>query len=125
MLIMVIQQKIIAWNFRGARCGDFIREMRDFLRCYRPAIILLMEPRISGLRADDVCTKLGKNKWIRADVVGFSSGVWCLWDEDDLTVEVKYTHHYFMHLLLIRAGGRKWELTAVYAPPVATKRKEF
>lgn len=87
----------ICWNCRGARSDDFIREMKEFMRSYKPIIILLMEPRRSGEIADEICNKLGKNKWIRADAEGFSGGVWCLWDEEDVKVELKYAHSYFIY----------------------------
>lgn len=106
---MVGRKKIFAWNCRGARSGDFLREMKEFLRQERPIIILLLEPRISGIVADEICNKLGRNKWIQSDAEGFSVGVWCLWNEDEVSVKLRYAHNYFLHLLLATAGGKKWD----------------
>lgn len=75
------------------------------MRRYKPLIILLMEPKISGATADEACNKLGKMKWIRANAEGFSGGVWCFWDEDDVEVELRYAHSYFLHLLVTITGG--------------------
>lgn len=64
--------------------------MREFNRLYKSVIIILVELRISGGIADDVCKKLGKNRWVRSESESFSKGVWCLWDEEE--IEVKLTH---------------------------------
>lgn len=56
-----------------------MREIKEFVRQQNPIIILLMESRISGRVADEICRKIGRAKWIRSDAAGFSGGVWCLW----------------------------------------------
>lgn len=100
---MVVQERIFAWNFRGARSNDFVREMKEFMRYYKPAIILLMMPKISGEIADGIYNRLGKNRWIRANAEGFSCVVWRLWDEEEATAELRYAHQYIVHLLLVTA----------------------
>lgn len=66
---------MLCWNSRGALSGEFLREIREFKRRFKPEIILSMEPKISGETADDVCRKLGKNRWIRTEAKGFGGGV--------------------------------------------------
>lgn len=95
----------MCWNCRGALSGEFLREIRDFRRQYRPTIILLLEPKISGSKADGVCCKLGKNRWLRSEAEGFSGGVWCLWDDEEFDLELRYAHPSFLHVAVNSIGG--------------------
>lgn len=92
-----------------------MREVREFKRRFRPEIVILMEPKISGETADEVCRRLGKTMWIRMDAESFSGGVWCLWDDGDIELELRYAHPSFLHVAVKSAGGFACELTAVYA----------
>lgn len=49
--------------------------MRELIREFKPRMIILIEPRISGDLADRVCESLGKTKWIRSEARGFSGGI--------------------------------------------------
>lgn len=122
---MRLQEKIFCWNCRDARSIEFLREMKEFGKIHRSAIIILVEPKISESTADDVCKKLGQSCWVQSDADGFSGGIWCLWDEDEMVVELRYAHTYFLHLAVASAGGKRWEVTAVYAPPNTSRRRSF
>lgn len=63
------------------KCGDFLKEMKELLRLHKSSIVVLIEPKISGVEADVPCRKLGKTRWCRSEAVGFSNGVWLLWDD--------------------------------------------
>lgn len=90
--------KILCWNCRGASSGEFLREMKDFRKRFNPAVIILMEPKISDTTADAVCRKLGKNQWIRSEAEGFCGGVWCLWDDEEIEIKLKCGHNFFLHV---------------------------
>lgn len=82
-----------------------MREVKDLLREYKPLIFVLMEPRISKAKADEVCRKLGKKKWIRSEASVFSGGLWVLWDEEDVALKMEYAHKSFIHLEVKMARG--------------------
>lgn len=44
----------------GSKSREFFCEMKDLMKEHRPQEIILLEPRISGEIADDLCKKLGK-----------------------------------------------------------------
>lgn len=115
------QESVFCWNRRRARSGEFLREMKEFQMLYRPMIIILLEPKISRSVADGICKKIGKNQWVRADADGFSGEVWCLWNEEEVFVELKYAHSFFLHLAVVKNRGRKWEVTTVYVPPSTSR----
>lgn len=92
-----------------------MREAKDLMKEHKPMIVVLMKPRISETKADEVCKSLGKNKWIRSEASGFNGGLWVLWDEEDANLNMEYAHSSFIHLEVKTAGGSLWSLTAVYA----------
>lgn len=122
ILTMRVQQNVLCWNCRGARSGELLREIKEFIRVHRPVITILMEPRISGEVADSVCKKLGYKRWVRSDSEGFNGGVWCLWNDEEVGVVLRYGHTDFLHLAVTSICGKRWELSAIYAPPHARKR---
>lgn len=112
--------RVLCWNCRGALSGEFLREIREFMRKYKPEIIVLLEPRISGATADGVCRKMGMNCWIRSEAEGFSGGVWFLWNKEEVDVVPRYAHASILHVSVTSRGG-PWDMTAVYASPITGK----
>lgn len=92
--------------------------MRELLVCFKPAILLILEPRISTIEADDICRRLGKQDWVRSEAVGFSSGIWVMWNRDKISLRVVHVDKYFIHIIIEEGRGGAWELTAVYASPM-------
>lgn len=72
---MRIEESIVCWNFRGVRSGQFLREMKKIMRDFRPMLIVLLEPKISGEAANEICRRIGKNHWNRSKAEGFSGRV--------------------------------------------------
>lgn len=97
---------LICWNCRGAKCSDFLREMKDLLRLYKTCIVVLIEPKISGVKADIVCKNLGKTHRCISEVVGFSDDVWLLWDESEIRVRMCYASKFFLHAIINQVGER-------------------
>lgn len=77
-LMLVESERIVSWNCRGVSSKEFLVEMNELIRELRPKIVIIIEPRISGLAADNVCKRLGKKQWIRSEARGFSGGIWVL-----------------------------------------------
>ncbi|KAK4271486.1 hypothetical protein QN277_020176 [Acacia crassicarpa] len=71
---------IASWNFRGAGGRSFPLTIKDIVSKYCIDILCLIEPRISGDRADRVCRKLGFSHWFRVESTGYSGGIWLMWD---------------------------------------------
>ena len=56
---------LLVWNCQGAASREFVRVLKDLLKQHKPDILGLLEPKVSGSQADDVCQKLGFKEWIR------------------------------------------------------------
>ncbi|MBA0617573.1 hypothetical protein Godav_027008 [Gossypium davidsonii] len=64
-------------NANAKRCmfDKFLRAFREYNNQYKPDIISLIKPRISGVKADTIIAKLGMDKSYRVEAVVFSSGI--------------------------------------------------
>ncbi|KAK8644024.1 hypothetical protein V6N13_013299 [Hibiscus sabdariffa] len=83
-------------NKQGCYHPKFRTTVRQYLRDYKPTLIVFVEPRISGHRADGIITSLGFPYSHRVEVNGFSDDKW---------------------------NGTSTLATIIYASPNATKRK--
>ncbi|KAL4334407.1 hypothetical protein GQ457_07G010750 [Hibiscus cannabinus] len=109
----------------GAASSDFRNYFRSFVQENHPSIVALFEPRISGCVVDRVVAKLGFPHSFRVESHGFSGGIWILWN-DEVTVEILTFSNQFIHIRFRVVGnGTSALLTAVYASPCRSKRKDL
>ncbi|KAL4303954.1 hypothetical protein GQ457_10G016280 [Hibiscus cannabinus] len=112
-----------AIDVEGASSGPFGRQFRSFMREHKPNIVALFEPRISGIVADRVIARMGFSNSYRVETNGFSGGIWLLWD-DSIVIHVTRVANQFITVSVDGSCFRvKFQLTVVYASPVAVKRK--
>ncbi|KAJ4840446.1 hypothetical protein Tsubulata_016701 [Turnera subulata] len=90
--------------------------MKELQREYKPTVVIVVEPRISGARANRVIRKLGFTHSHRVDARGFAGGVWVLWNERVTSVSVLHCHTQFIHMK-VNFQGLSFLLTAVYGSP--------
>lgn len=95
--------RVIIWNCRGIASKEFAVELKELLRAFRPKIVILIEPRISGDAVDKVCRGLGRRRWIRSEARGFSEGIWVMWEEGEVDIKLEVAHRSFLHME-IRSG---------------------
>ncbi|KAJ8441388.1 hypothetical protein Cgig2_009096 [Carnegiea gigantea] len=85
---------------------DFLLTLKELLRNYKPTIALL-ETRISGERADEVCNNIGFDGKFRIEAQGFSRGIWMFWK-----ARIPY-------------GEDGWLFTAIYGSPQEAAREKL
>lgn len=115
--------KIFIWNCQGATSRAFRRTVKNHLRDHKPCIACLLEPRVFGNHANDICFSLDFDKWLRVEAFGFSGDIWVLWKESIL-VEVLQTHPQFVTLRIKGQNNQPWIFLVVYGSPDFTLRKE-
>lgn len=120
-----LAENIHYWNCRGAKSVVFLREVKELMRVHQLMIVVLLEPKISGENAMDVCKQLRKSHWIRSEADGFSGGIWVLWDGDSIQVSPRYIYHQFIHMEVVSGRRRRWEFSAVYASPQAFLQRDL
>ncbi|XP_073015397.1 uncharacterized protein [Primulina eburnea] len=112
------------WNCQGAASVEWNRALKDMIKRLNPRILGLLEPRVSGAHADDICKKMGYKNWLRVEAVGFSGGIWIFWQEE-IMLEAIYTHPQFVLARVETSNSSPWNLSIVYGSPNATLRKKL
>lgn len=91
---------------------------------HHPDLVVLLEPRINGKKADLFIKNL---KFPRSDCIkvnGFSGGIWFLWNWNrDINVLVNDKQFAYTHIVV--NGNLIMNFTAVYVSPIANCRKFF
>lgn len=68
----------LVWNCRGMDSKGCQRLLKEFCRQYRPNIIILVEIKVSGIKAYGIIGSLGFSNWIHVESVGYSGEIWVL-----------------------------------------------
>jgi len=108
---------IFIWNVQGAGSRQFQNILREYIYRHRPSIMALVETRLSGLKAWQVCDRTGFRRSIRVETQGFQGGIWVLWHEEDIEIEVISIHEQFVTMGVKSEGQIGWYLTFIYASP--------
>ncbi|KAK4731090.1 hypothetical protein R3W88_024078 [Solanum pinnatisectum] len=70
----------IVWNCRGGNGPDFRRNFRSILDCHKPPLVALLETKMQNHQV--LLDDFPFNKMIEVPVVGNSSGIVVLWDDN-------------------------------------------
>lgn len=115
---------IFAWNCQGAASSRFHTALNSYLQGCRPDILILVEPRISGLKADVAIKKIGFANSHRVEAQGYSGGIWVMW-RDTHTINVLQNHRQFVHMEVTSEANDTCLVTAVYGSPNSTMRDKL
>ncbi|XP_061351083.1 uncharacterized protein LOC133296147 [Gastrolobium bilobum] len=87
-------------------------------------ILALLETRTSGSKGDNIIKQLGFPNYFKQEADGYSGGIWILWDNKVVDLEIISTHHQFVHTKVVHLLSMKIELiTFVYGSPRRIKRR--
>lgn len=116
----------LAWNIRGAGTRIFPSLIRDLVGRHKLSLLLLVETRYGGSKADQIIKKIGFPKYCKVDANGFAGGFWLLWDNSMVDVEILETHKQFIHARISsRPGQASWFFTGAYGSPQGQLREEL
>lgn len=88
---------ILAWNVRGAGAWSFPHLIKDLKSNYRFQVLVILEPRVSGQRADKIIEKLDYGSSYRIEANGFSGGIWLLWDQSYVKIDIISATNQLLH----------------------------
>ena len=88
-------------NVRGAGSSTFPRMMRDVILRNKVGLLAVLEPRVSGVRADNIISKAGLNASFKVDVIGFSGGILLMWNKDVYDVKVLESDIQYIHCVML------------------------
>lgn len=100
--------------------------IRDLVSRHKLDMLFLFETRVSGARADRIISRMGFSNSCKIDAIGYSGGIWLLWNGDCVDVDILLTHRQFIHVK-VKSSPREapWFLTGVYGSPQIQGRNEL
>ncbi|CAL8099946.1 unnamed protein product [Prunus armeniaca] len=88
----------------------------DLKKAYAIDNLAILEPRIGGTRALQIAKSLGFSNYHIIDAIGFSGGVWLLWNDNSISIQI-IAHSSQSITALVQLGTNWWLLTTVYVCP--------
>ena len=95
----------LIWNCRGAGKCQFARLIKDLRYNHRFSILVLLETRVSGTRADKIFEKMGFDGVFRVDPNGFARGIWIFWDKNMWQLDILVHNDQVVHMKILGDGG--------------------
>lgn len=114
----------IIWNCQGVASREVLRTIKELVRLHNPFILALLEPKVSGIKADEICNNLKFDDWVRVEALGFSGGIWILW-KDRIKLDILRTNPQFIFMQVQDHKGERWLFTVVYGSPSHSLRKNL
>ena len=109
---------VIVWNCRGALKPNFQRHVRELARAHNPSIFVVMETRVGGDRAREIIDCLSFDGAILAEMIGYTGGIWLLWNSNRVVVEQLVSTEREIHVeVKVLPSNISWIFSAVYVSP--------
>lgn len=87
-------------------------------------MLIIIEPRISGRRADNIVKNLRFSNSYRVETEGFSGELWILWEENHVNIEIISFTNQTLHTKFITRDDKKdFFLTCIYGSPNPSLRQ--
>ena len=119
----VLIMNIIIWNSRGSLKPNFQNYVRELAQDHDLAIMVIMETKIGGERAKEITDRLPFDMAIHTDTIGYSGGLWLLWNSDRVDISLLAKTEQEIHVTVkVCASNFSWLFSAVYASPRSEER---
>ena len=94
------------------------------INAHSPSIVIVTETRVGGERAKEITSRLPFDGALHADTVGYSGGIWVLWNSDEVEVTQLAKTEQEIHVeVKVRPSNLSWVLSSIYASPRLEERK--
>ncbi|KDP39768.1 hypothetical protein JCGZ_04927 [Jatropha curcas] len=113
---------ILIWNIQGIAATRSAHNLKNLCSTKKTGVLILVEPQVSGEKADGVSMTLGFECLVRVEAVGRSGGIELFWNSTFGSISVLKTHSQFIHCKVIR-NRVSWLYTANYGSPNEYYRK--
>jgi hypothetical protein len=110
-------------NCRGGGNASTVRELRDFVTKFAPAIFCILETQISKSRAEVLSNSLGYDRAFAVGSEGRSGGICILWN-NDLNINILGQSKYHVDVSVEGISESTWRLTAVYGEAQTSLRHQ-
>ena len=112
-----VDMNMLIWNCRGALNPNCFCLISYLIRKHLPAILVIMETKVSGDRARSIVNRLPMDGAILVNNIGLTGGLWVLWDSTQVDVSELSTTEQDVHVLVnINSPNSQvpWLLSAIY-----------
>lgn len=109
--------QIVVWNCRGAGSAIFLRHLFLLVRKYSCSILVLLETRVNSSYINSNLAKSCFTYFIVSEAIGFSGGIWVLWNSLDVQVEAIFVDPQVINCLVSHNTQHPWLLSILYATP--------
>ncbi|KAM2052769.1 hypothetical protein ACFX1T_002485 [Malus domestica] len=113
----------LVWNVRGASKENFVSTAIDLVKHNNVDVLVVVEPRISYNRAAEVIKQLNFSNSVVSEVVGFSGGIWVLWNDSRVSLTPILVTDQVISMFVDGYGVDSWIFSAVYGSPDISKRQ--
>lgn len=104
-------------NIVGAGSACALRHLLLLVRSNNPMILILVETRTSSSFIGNILSRTHFNDSIVSEAAGFADGIWILWDNTQLNLEMISIDDQFINVLVRGPHQALWLLSVVYASP--------
>lgn len=95
-----------------------LRTVNNLIRFYKHVILVLLETKISGSRANEQVKKFGFSSHFRIETEGLSNGIWLFWHSDLVKINIISQHFQcFQCFTYSSCQGCSWLFMTIYASP--------
>lgn len=67
---------MLVWNVCGAGNDGFIKHVKNYINLYHADVLIIMETKISSVKAAKCIEKIGRSGVAQVDPISFSTGIW-------------------------------------------------
>lgn len=114
----MINFKVLSWNCRGARSPLFHCHLQDLLHTHKPSVLALLETKVNSKFVLPRIYKYSSfNKSVCVEAKGFVGGIWLLWDENSISLEVASIHDQVITAIIQNQNKAACVIYVVYASP--------
>ncbi|KAL0437409.1 UNVERIFIED_CONTAM: hypothetical protein Sradi_0448800 [Sesamum radiatum] len=110
--------RILSWNCKGAARPEFLTAARDLIHRAHPHIFIILDTRMHADRAISVIPRLSFTDSAILSSIGYSGGVWVLWNSAETYVQQIQVAARMVHLdIHHRNGEHPFLMTVLYNHP--------
>ena len=114
----------MVWNCQGAASKRFKSVLKTFIVIHNLGVLMLIETRISGFKAELLIRTLKFHHSHRVEALGDSGGIWILWN-NDWSIWVIQNHRQYVHLEVWDDCRFNFLFTPVYGSPQTKNRLQL
>jgi len=118
--------KILAWNVQGARKQQLTEEIKIVQKTQQPDLMLLTETMVSEETTKRIISSLGFQCHDFSNPINHSGGIWVLWNNTHIKVNVLLKEDRAIHMLIFEYATQKFSIiSGIYAPAQPSEKEPF